>query len=147
MKLFRKVLVGILAIAGFSACGNNSGPKVEYGCPHATLKVNATVVDEDGNPVGNAKLLLKDLEKNNDLCMVETGEDGTVSDTLQLFADLRLTSGANVVYYGEDNAEHSGKFKDDSVTVKAEQIEEGKGTWENGTYEINVNLKLTKKGK
>ena len=145
MKLFKKILVGAMALMGFSACGSNHGPQVEYGCPHATLRVNATVVDEDGNPVGNTKLLLRDLEKNHDLVQVETGEDGTVSDTLQLFADLRLTSGANVVYYGEDNEEHSGKFKDDSVTVKAEQIKKGEGNWEKGTYEMNVNLKLQKK--
>ena len=50
-----------------------------------------------------------------------------------------------MVYYGEENVEHAGKFKDDSVSVKAEQIEEGKGNWEKGTYEMNVNLKLTKK--
>ena len=145
MKVFRKILVGVLAMVGFTACGSNHGPQVEYGCPHATLKVNATVVDEDGNPVGNTRLLLRELEKNHDLVLVETGEDGTVSDTLQLFADFRLLSGANVVYYGEDNKEHSGKFKDDSVTVEAKKIKEGKGTWEKGTYEMNVNLKLQKK--
>lgn len=143
--MFKKILVGAMALMGFSACGSNHGPQVEYGCPHATLKVNATVVDEDGNSVGNTKLLLRDLEKNYDLVEVETGEDGTVSDTLQLFADFRLLSGANVVYYGEDNKEHSGKFKDDSVTVKAEQIKKGEGNWEEGFYEMNINFKLTKK--
>ena len=143
--MFKKILVGAMALLGFSACGNNSGPKVEYGCPHASLRVNVKVMDEDGNPVGKTRLLLKGLEDNYDTRVVETGEDGKVSDTLHLFADLRFTDGANVVYYGEENVEHAGKFKDDSVSVKAEQIEEGKGNWEKGTYEMNVNLKLTKK--
>ena len=145
MKMFKKILVGAMALLGFSACGNNSGPKVEYGCPHASLRVNVKVMDEDGNPVCKTRLLLKSLEDYRDVSVVDTKEDGTVSDTLHLFADFRLLSGANVVYYGEENVEHSGKFKDDSVTVKAEQIEEGKGNWEKGTYEMNIDLKLTKK--
>ena len=49
--MFKKILVGAMALLGFSACGNNSGPKVEYGCPHASLRVNVKVMDEDGNPV------------------------------------------------------------------------------------------------
>ena len=145
MKVFRKILAGVLALAGFSACGNNNGPQVEYGCPHASLKVNVKVLDEDGNPAGKTRLLLKNRENNMELSCVDTREDGTVSDTLHLFADFRLTSGANVVYYGAENSEHSGKFKDDSVTVKAEKIKEGDGKWEKGTYEMNINLKLTKK--
>ena len=103
------------------------------------------MIDKDDNPVGNARLQLKDLDDNGEVREIETEADGTVSVTLQLLADLRLTSGANVVYYGHENPEHSGKFKDDSVTVKAEKIEEGDGKWEKGSYEINVELKLQDK--
>ncbi|MBO7561702.1 MAG: radical SAM-associated putative lipoprotein [Bacteroidales bacterium] len=140
MKLsFRKVLVGILALAGFSGCA----PKVEYGCPQAKLKLKATVVDQAGNPVGNTSLVFKDLKDNRWIRDEVTGEDGTLSVTRHVMIhEMELIEGANVVYYEEGNPGHEGKYKDDSVAVKAEKVGKGDGRWDYGTYEMKVDLKL-----
>lgn len=141
MRVFRKILVGALALMGFAGCA----PKVEYGCPHSTLKITAKVVDQAGNPVGKTRLFIKNLKDNLILHDVETEDDGTVSKVLYFSYELDNLSEANVVYYEEYNPEHRGRFKDDSVTVKTETLDEGDGRWDHGDYEINFNLKLKDK--
>ena len=140
MKLsLRKILVGILALAGFSACA----PKVEYGCPQANLKLKASIEDQDGNPVENTRLVFKDLKENRWLTDEVVSGDGTTTINKHIIMhEMDILEGANVVYYGKDNPEHEGKFKDDSVTVKAEKVEKGDGRWYKGTYEMNISLKL-----
>ena len=94
-SIFRKILVGVLALVGFSGCA----PKVEYGVPHANLKVKATVVDQAGNPVGKTRLVLKNSKDNLYLSDFETETDGTVSESLYFTDELDDISEANVVYY------------------------------------------------
>lgn len=142
-SIFRKILVGVLALMGFSGCA----PKVEYGVPHASLKVNAKVVDQAGNPVGSTRLVIKNLKDNYVLSDLETEADGTVSTFLYLSYELEDFSGANVVYYKKDNPQHEGKFLDDSVKVKADTLREGDGKWFHGELGIDFNLKLRDSGK
>ena len=128
---------------GFSGCA----PKVEYGVPHASLKVNAKVVDQAGNPVGSTRLVIKNLKDNYVLSALETEADGTVSTFLYFSYELEDFSGANVVYYKKDNPQHEGKFLDDSIKVKADTLREGDGKWFRGESGIDVNLKLRDSGK
>ena len=137
-SIFRKILVGVLALVGFSGCA----PKVEYGVPHANLKVKATVVDQAGNPVGNTRLVLKNSKDNLYLKDFETETDGTVSESLYFTDELDDISEANVVYYKEDNPGFGGKYKDDSVSVKVKKVKAGDGRWYNGDFEMDFILKL-----
>ena len=137
-SVFRKILVCFLALMGFSGCV----PRVEYGAPHSNLKVKARVVDQGGSPVGNTRLVIKNQKDNSVLRDLETESDGTVSKVLYFSHELANFSGANVVYYEKDNPQHSGKFLDDSISVKANTVRKSDGRWFDGEFDIDFTLKL-----
>ena len=63
--LYSKILSFFLLLLGFSSCGPESEPRVEYGTPSAKYKVSGKVVSskEQKNPIENIRVVM--IEHNN----------------------------------------------------------------------------------
>ena len=144
-RFYKYLMASLLAAFGFASCDfpkMYGPPRVEYGTPHAMLKVDIKLEDADSQPIGNAELLLKEGGRVVYEVGLKTDEKGVIEKTYHIgpikFEDTWL------VYYEGENPKYMGVFKDDSVKVQGTQIEEGKG-WNRGTYELKATLKLKKK--
>ena len=120
-----------------------------YGSPYNTLRIKATVTDEDSQPVAGAKLEFKDLNYNHKHLELVTDSKGKINYSHD--ADLGpkygadfLIEGANIVFIGDHNAGLPVKYRDDSVRVLS-SYKEGKGDWHKGTAMIKASLRLKKK--
>ena len=136
-KVLEQSLCGVLALLGFAACAETS---VEYdGKALKDIQVivkneNAYYNDEEG-----------ELVRMNDTIYTDSGgefvsqmmRDGWVDTKKLIFNDI-------------DGEANGGTFKSDSVCMKdmeSKQIKKGDGNWYLGTYEYNMEIKLSKEDK
>jgi len=110
----------------------------EYGCPHATLEVSGTIIDESNQPVENIQVRVKD---NGRQIMQDaySGEEGRYSEQGHIFpvstVDLIVTDTAGV--YAGDSVR---------VEVTYDKSHVAKGDhWNEGDAVIQYDFQLKKK--
>ncbi|MBR3302803.1 MAG: radical SAM-associated putative lipoprotein [Bacteroidales bacterium] len=145
-KLLNRLMVYLIGLLGFTAA--TGCPVFAYGSPHATYKYKFQLLDEKGKPLENTQLRISKKWKDYYYLMpiydkMKTDKNGkinySVGGSIESYKDSWL------VYYPTDNEHHAGVFKEDSVRIEEKQIKKGKGTWNDGTFEVKATLKLKKK--
>ncbi|MDE5677447.1 MAG: radical SAM-associated putative lipoprotein [Phocaeicola sp.] len=146
----RRLLSGVLALLGFSSCGDEIGESpCEYGTPYVKFQVKGKVVSDKDMPLEGIQVIVRQ-EWNNDAAYADTvytDEKG------EFMTDELNTVGIEKqkVYFNDvDGDEHGGTFRSDSVSITAmdrKEMEEGKG-WYRGKYEFVTRepVKLSEKG-
>lgn len=143
-QLCYSILSGLLALLGFSACGNIiGGDECLYGTPTAKheIKGKVTAADEGNAAIPNievvvvSKFLVEQAQKYG-VDISGRGLDTLYTDTNGEFSLERGGTSAVEeyrIYYNDiDGEEHGGVFASDSTDVKLEQTEKGDGSWYHG---------------
>lgn len=144
-KLLNRLMVYLIGLLGFTAA--TGCPVFAYGSPHATYKYKFQLLDEKGKPLENTQLRVTWKGYNYRLLPTDpnmvTDKNGRINHSAGGF--IKNYDDSWLVYYETDNEHHAGVFKEDSVIVEQKQIKKGKGTWNDGTFEVKATLKLKKK--
>ena len=144
---------GVLALLGFAACAETS---VEYGTPTMDFWVRGKVISDDGKALKDIQVIVKN---ENAYYNDEEGELVRMNDTIYTdsggeFVSQMMRDGwvdtKKLIFNDIDGEANGGTFKSDSVCMKdmeSKQIKKGDGNWYLGTYEYNMEIKLSKEDK
>ena len=159
ISLFKFLMVGLLALLGFTSCSKKNNEEVVsmYGSPYAKITIKATVVNDQNTPLGNARIRVRTVlpgihytpsyyedpvgeiysirQKTNNLGII---------DTTETIFSYPKSGETFLVYRESDNPSLNGVFSDDSVHVEPVQLEPANG-WYNGACKVEGTLKLKKK--
>ena len=148
-----RVLSGLLALLGFSACSEEGGDNIlpEYGTPTVDFQIKGQVTDAEGNPIEGIQVITKPAY--GVYTDVTNGSwkkaDTTYTDAEGNFESSLLQSVAmegKLLFEDVDGEANGGTFQTDSASLQeaeAVQLEEGHG-WYDGRYELTLNKQLTK---
>lgn len=147
-----RVLSGLLALLGFSACSDeNGGGRVEYGTPSVDFQVKGQVTDAEGNPIEGIQVVVKpkgdgfaDMDTQRYVEADTAYTDAKGNFTSHQLNDVFITG--QLFFEDVDGEANGGTFQKDSVNLdEAEkvQLEEGDG-WYDGRYELTFNKQLSK---
>lgn len=148
-KVLEQSLCGVLALLGFAACAETS---VEYGTPTMDFWVRGKVISDDGKALKDIQVIVKN---ENAYYNDEEGELVRMNDTIYTdsggeFVSQMMRDGwvdtKKLIFNDIDGEANGGTFKSDSVCMKdmeSKQIKKGDGNWYLGTYEYNMEIKLS----
>lgn len=133
-KRFNGIISFLLSVFGFGAACSSCSVRIEYGTPYATFKVNGNVKSEVTNKnIPNIRVVMRydttytDASGNFQL----SNTDFPMDQTFKLeFKDID----------GETNGEYQPL--DTIVEFIDPQFSGGKGSWDRGEIEKEVNIKL-----
>ena len=155
MLTITRVLSGLLALLGFSACSdeNGGGMSEEYGSPIVDYQVKGQVTDAACNPIEGIQVVTQPTYGG---LTIKEGNavSHAMADTVYTDAEGNFESSLlqNVAMEGKllfedvDGEANGGVFQTDSASLQeAEtvQLEERDG-WYMGRYELTLNKRLTK---
>ena len=152
-KVLEQSLCGVLALLCFAACAETS---VEYGTPTMDFWVRGKVISDDGKALKDIQVIVKN---ENAYYNDEEGELVRMNDTIYTdsggeFVSQMMRDGwvdtKKLIFNDIDGEANGGTFKSDSVCMKdmeSKQIKKGDGNWYLGTYEYNMEIKLSKEDK
>lgn len=131
-KLIAAIGPALLSMLGFSGCDENiSGTLCEYGTPHCDFKIDLTVVDESGKAVKGIRVAPSErLTYDKDtLYTDENGKAVGSYDNAWPYDEIKF-------YFDDVDGDANGSFKRDSLTVKAEKLKGGSGSWYEGEFAL-----------
>lgn len=133
--------LGLLGIsAAVSSCEDIiGGMKCYYGCPTMTYEVKGKVLDsETGKPVPGIKVTHYDYEGAQGIL---TEKDGTF-----LLQDSDFPQDTLHIHFKDiDGKDNGGQYAAQEVVVNLDQVQEGDGEWNCGTYAASgVTVKMVK---
>ena len=147
MKRLIYFLLAILGFGSISSCSeidNTDDVVAEYGCPHTEFKINARVVDSEGNPIKGIKVSVSGdpdftYEELNSLT-TKTDDKGELTESE--FTGFSSTDPFTMRVEDIDGEANGGEFavKDielNKYITEDSKVEEGSG-WYRGRYEMNV---------
>ncbi len=154
-KVTKRVIHGLLAMLGFSACTTTCGdlpgpldmygpPVAEYGVPHVEFTFKGRVLDKDGNPIPGIKV--SPLIEVGSQGTLHTDENGEVEGRLGFVQTWDLEK-IGIAFEDEDGPENGGSFARDTLRFKdlnVQKVKEGSG-WNEGTYHSDFEKTLTPK--
>lgn len=141
-NIMNRILVALLALLGFAACGKEKETWAEYGCPNAKYRVSGTVTDGNKTPITGIRVSVKDAWSDGDtgIKSVFTDENGWFDTEPHYVFPCPL----KVIVEDVDDESNGGKFvtkelsdKDMSVT----ETEKGSG-WYRGAYDYTAEVEL-----
>lgn len=155
----KRLLSGALVLLGFGSCSDNSDDedmRLEYGTPTANYQVKGKVTSDVGDPLEGIQVIVKDdyayFNKGKDTHSY--GSDTIYTDAKGEFVSHEANSHGiykqKVFFNDVDGDANRGSFKSDSVEVEKMEkklIEDGKGHWYKGKYELSTTVKLKKADK
>ena len=155
------LLSGALALLGFAGCTNiNDAPDL-YGTPSVDYKVIGTVTDEQGKPLKDIQVIVKNpngWSYYDDNTSRESLPPQVIPDTLYTDKDGKFTSNNvhaisvskfTVEIQDIDGEANGGKFLQKQFTkndFNEKRIKKGKGFY-NGEYEYSKTVQLKRKDK
>ena len=153
-KLTKRLIHGILAMLGFTACTTTCGdlpepvdmygpPVAEYGVPHVTFTYNGRVLDKNGKPIPGIKVT-PIIEEVPMMDQVHTDADGKVEGRMD-WVDAWDLERIGFAFEDEDGPENGGAFAPDTLRYKdlnVKQVEEGSG-WNEGTFHSDFEKTLS----
>ena len=130
------ILSALLGMLGYAACGDKDeedpyGPCL-YGQPYAHFKVDGSVINEEGAPVKDVKVYVRDNYGDT----TKTDPNGKFT-----FNSNDIMPYRNLWVIAEDP---SGVYAADSVNVTT-KFEGGNGDWYEGSYSTTHDFTLKKK--
>ena len=154
-------LSGALALLGFAGCSNiNDAPDL-YGTPSVDYKVIGTVTDEQGKPLKDIQVIVKNpngWSYYDDNTSRESLPPQVIPDTLYTDKDGKFTSNNvhaisvskfTVEIQDIDGEANGGEFLQKQLTkndFNEKRIKKGKGFY-NGEYEYSQTVQLKRKDK
>ncbi len=157
IRWYQTILTALLTLMGFEACGSNEEDdtiRLMYGVPNAAYHLSGTVTDQDGNPVEDIKAAVKMaymIDAKNQ-AIVYDGIDSVKTDAngqyKLAFSGFPNNPGIKVIVEDIDGPANGGEFQSDTLDIdydKAVMTEEGKSTWNSGTFAIRQDIKMKKK--
>ena len=134
IRAFQRLFLVLLGAFLGSACN----PKMEYGVPGATYRVDGVVRAADGDKPPIAGIKLSMGEAYGSFFDGVTGVFATTDAQGRFSFEKNLFPCGNSCQLkvrdvdGEDNG---GKFKDKDVQLSLKQTAKGNGNWDEGTFE------------
>ena len=154
-------LSGALALLGFAGCSNiNDAPDL-YGTPSVDYKVIGTVTDEQGKPLKDIQVIVKNpngWSYYDDNTSRESLPPQVIPDTLYTDKDGKFTSNNvhaisvskfTVEIQDIDGEANGGEFLQKQLTkndFNEKRIKKGKGFYQ-GEYELSKDVQLKRKDK
>ena len=154
-------LSGALALLGFAGCSNiNDAPDL-YGTPSVDYKIIGTVTDEQGKPLKDIQVIVKNpngWSYYDDNTSRESLPPQVIPDTLYTDKDGKFTSNNvhaisvskfTVEIQDIDGEANGGEFLQKQLTkndFNEKRIKKGKGFY-NGEYEYSQTVQLKRKDK
>ena len=155
------LLSGALALLGFAGCSNIKDAPDLYGTPSVDYKVIGTVTDEQGKPLKDIQVIVKNpngWSYYDDNTSRESLPPQVIPDTLYTDKDGKFTSN-NVHAIGIskftveiqdiDGEANGGEFLHKQLTkndFNEKRIKKGKGFYQ-GEYELSKDVQLKRKDK
>ena len=155
------LLSGALALLGFAGCTNiNDAPDL-YGTPSVDYKIIGTVTDEQGKPLKDIQVIVKNpngWSYYDDNTSRESLPPQVIPDTLYTDKDGKFTSNNvhaisvskfTVEIQDIDGEANGGEFLQKQLTkndFNEKRIKKGKGFY-NGEYEYSKTVQLKRKDK
>ena len=155
------LLSGALALLGFAGCTNiNDAPDL-YGTPSVDYKIIGTVTDEQGKPLKDIQVIVKNpngWSYYDDNTSRESLPPQVIPDTLYTDKDGKFTSNNvhaisvskfTVEIQDIDGEANGGEFLQKQLTkndFNEKRIKKGKGFY-NGEYEYSQTVQLKRKDK
>ena len=155
------LLSGALALLGFAGCSNiNDAPDL-YGTPSVDYKIIGTVTDEQGKPLKDIQVIVKNpngWSYYDDNTSRESLPPQVIPDTLYTDKDGKFTSNNvhaisvskfTVEIQDIDGEANGGEFLQKQLTkndFNEKRIKKGKGFY-NGEYEYSQTVQLKRKDK
>lgn len=122
-KIFYRLIVALLGPVIVSS-GCTSSPGGEYGAPHAEYKLDGTVVDEAGAPIGG-------IEIQFDETVTYSDSDGNwIIESSERFCDDDCYVTALDIDY-----EENGFFQEKEMALDLVKTAESDGRWDEGSFE------------
>ena len=155
------LLSGTLALLGFAGCNSNSEIPCLYGSPSVDYRVVGTVTDEQGKPLKDIQVIVKNpngWSYYDDNTSRESLPPQVIPDTLYTDKDGKFTSNNvhaisvskfTVEIQDIDGEANGGEFLQKQLTkndFNEKRIKKGKGFY-NGEYEYSQTVQLKRKDK
>ena len=155
------LLSGALALLGFAGCSNIKDAPDLYGTPSVDYKVIGTVTDEQGKPLKDIQVIVKNpngWSYYDDNTSRESLPPQVIPDTLYTDKDGKFTSNNvhaisvskfTVEIQDIDGEANGGEFLQKQLTkndFNEKRIKKGKGFY-NGEYEYSQTVQLKRKDK
>ena len=155
------LLSGALALLGFAGCSNIKDAPDLYGTPSVDYKIIGTVTDEQGKPLKDIQVIVKNpngWSYYDDNTSRESLPPQVIPDTLYTDKDGKFTSNNvhaisvskfTVEIQDIDGEANGGEFLQKQFTkndFNEKRIKKGKGFY-NGEYEYSKTVQLKRKDK
>ena len=155
------LLSGALALLGFAGCSNIKDAPDLYGTPSVDYKIIGTVTDEQGKPLKDIQVIVKNpngWSYYDDNTSRESLPPQVIPDTLYTDKDGKFTSNNvhaisvskfTVEIQDIDGEANGGEFLQKQLTkndFNEKRIKKGKGFY-NGEYEYSKTVQLKRKDK
>ena len=148
IKISSKICAALLAVLGFSAIATScvKSPPPMYGVPNADYFIDGKIVSEETNePIKDLKVRFFEKmsdEREHSFDSVFTNAEGSFE--FSRYQDL-------IRYYSIEvkdiDGEENGAFNDTTinVTINQNEFQGGDGSWYDGVYRKNFDIKLKPK--
>lgn len=149
LTIANSLITLILAVIGFSSCGDDNGKYdlVEYGTPTTDFNVTGKVTDSNGKPIKGIQVTVINGETSYKPYMPKVYTDENGNYTTKDSTIVWIRDDMRVEFDDVDGEANGGEFAKDSVVkanMKQHKIKEGKG-WYQGKYLFTANKTLKKK--
>lgn len=141
LLLCNRMLSGVLVLLGFTSCDGLGQATCEYGQPYARYEIKGKVVDTQQKAISNARIIVKQLERNSDTLFPYAYHDTVYTQKNgEYIYENRGTSYGRFRLVCEDP---SGRYKADSTVVQMKPT--GGEGWYEGSDSKVENFELKKK--
>ena len=152
-RWYNTILTALLSLLGYGCSSENSVEMcgvMMYGVPSAEYKISGTVTNEGGKAVEGIKTSVKQISTYEgkthafSIDSVMTNTAGHYDVTVNVFP---LNQEIKLLVEDVDG-DANGAYQNDTIDIdynNAQKIKEGDGTWNNGTFIIQQDIKLKKK--
>ena len=150
---YNAVLVALLGLLGFEACGGEDPEYAEeYGCPYVKYQVKGIVTDSEGHPIKGIKVKVAEQGLINDSEMIFHGIDSVETDAAgayqtQVMEDITINNHSKLLLEDTDGEANGGDFQSDTLNLSDLEkilVEKGSG-WYNGRYDLKADVTLKSK--
>ncbi|NDV57603.1 radical SAM-associated putative lipoprotein [Bacteroides sp. 519] len=148
LKCYNYLLIGVLALLGFSCATDSVDGLVEYGQPHAKYALKGKVINSKQEKVPNIQLIIGEVYKSS-YTEWTYKPDTLFSDANGEFSYLNNYAWPNsklrVKYRAVDRNGNIGIYKTDSVDVDMGRLEGGTDSWYEGEASKKITIILEEK--
>ncbi|WFE85448.1 radical SAM-associated putative lipoprotein [Parabacteroides chongii] len=138
-----KMLAGLLSLLGFSLAACDKIGTVEYGCPHADYTIKGKVVNNQGDPIPDIQIEIRDSIPESAWAHSDTVYSDSNGEFLWKKGDFPGMT-YQLISKDIDEEENGGKFATNNSYVSFRNADfKGGGTWYEGAATMETKITLT----